>query len=64
MTEFFWVLHDAGGNDLRTTDPWPTKELAEAWMGAEWSALIDEGAEKVSLRQDDRVLYTMGLRAE
>jgi hypothetical protein len=62
VTEFTWVLHDASGKELRTTDPFPSKDLAEAWMGSEWSVLLDEGAEKASLAEDGRILYTMGLR--
>jgi hypothetical protein len=31
-------------------------------MGANWSALLDEGAETVSLVRDGEVVYDMGLR--
>ena len=60
--EFTWVLHDASGNDLRTSEEFETQEAAEAWMGSEWSALLDEGAETVSLMGGDERLYKMGLR--
>ena len=59
---FTWVLHDASGADLRSTEEFETKESAEAWMGSEWAALLDEGAETVSLMEGDERLYRMGLR--
>jgi hypothetical protein len=61
MAEFTWTLQDDKGQDLRTTDAFETKEEAEAWMGAEWSSLRDEGGEYVLLREGDRVVYRMGL---
>lgn len=64
MGDFHWVLHDAAGNDLRTSERFPTKDEAEAWMGREWAALLDEGAETVSLVEGDSTHYRMGLRAE
>ncbi|MGH2752979.1 MAG: hypothetical protein ACRDLB_00970 [Actinomycetota bacterium] len=62
MSSFTWTLLDASGNEMRSTEPFTTKEEAEAWMGAEWASLLDEGAEFVSLRSDDRQIYRMGLR--
>ena len=59
-----WVLHDKEGNDLRATDSFDSKEAAEAWMGDHWSELLDEGAETVSLMNDDKHEYRMGLRSE
>lgn len=59
---FTWVLHDASGSDLRTSEEFDTKDAAEAWMGTEWSALLEEGAETVSLMDGDERLYKMGLR--
>ena len=59
---FTWVLHDGSGNDLRTSGEFDTKDSAEAWMGSEWSALLEEGAETVSLMEGDERLYKMGLR--
>lgn len=65
MPQFFWVLHALDGNDMRRTDPFDTRVEAEAWMGAEWSTLLDEGAEEVSLIDEDgAVFYRMGLREE
>ncbi|HEV2757852.1 MAG TPA: hypothetical protein VG318_18990 [Actinomycetota bacterium] len=62
MPDYVWKLHDAGGGEMRRTDPFASKEEAEAWMGAEWSSLLDEGAETVSLVHGDETLYRMGLR--
>lgn len=59
---FRWVLHDASGADLRTTEEFETKDAAEAWMGSEWAALLEEGAETVSLMDGDTLSYRMGLR--
>ena len=61
MPNFTWTLQDPAGKDMRTTDPFTSKEEAEAWMGAEWSSLRDEGAEFVLLRADGDVIYRMGL---
>ena len=62
MSEFTWVLLDASGNELRKTEPFVSQEAAEAWMGAEWAALLEEGAESVSLRDGEEQVYRMGLR--
>ncbi|HEX2296628.1 MAG TPA: hypothetical protein VHN37_15150 [Actinomycetota bacterium] len=62
MAEFVWKLHGPSGEDLRATEPFASKDEAEAWMGAEWASLLDEGAETVSLVRDGDVLYRMGLR--
>jgi hypothetical protein len=61
MPDFTWTLQDGDGKDLRTSDAFPTKEEAEAWMGAEWSALRAEGGEYVLLREGDDIVYRMGL---
>lgn len=61
MYDFTWTLQDSDGKDLRTSEAFTTKEQAEAWMGAEWSALRDEGGEYVLLKQGDDVVYRMGL---
>jgi hypothetical protein len=61
MADFTWTLQDSDGKDLRTSDAFTTKEEAEAWMGAEWSALRAEGGEYVLLKEGDDVVYRMGL---
>lgn len=64
MATCSWVLHDAAGVALRETESFDSKEAAEAWMGTEWSTLLEEGAEEVSLVDDvtGNVYYRMGLR--
>lgn len=62
MAEFTWVLLDASGQELRTTEPFASQEAAERWMGSEWAVLLDEGAESVSLREGNTQVYKMGLR--
>ena len=61
MTELSWILHGPHGEDLRTSGSFASKEDAEAWMGAAWSSLRDEGAESVSLVSDGTVVYRMSL---
>ncbi|MGI8774183.1 MAG: hypothetical protein ACR2KQ_04085 [Actinomycetota bacterium] len=58
---YIWVLLDVSGNELRVTEAFDSKEAAEAWMGAEWSLLRDEGAEYVSLCSGDEQVYKMSL---
>lgn len=62
MSECRWLLKDAGGDELRSSETFGSREEAEAWMGAEWASLLDEGAETVVLLEDDATLYEMGLR--
>jgi hypothetical protein len=62
MSSYIWTLLDPAGNEMRSTDPFASQEDAEAWMGAEWASLLDEGAEFVSLRSGDKQIYKMGLR--
>lgn len=62
MAGYLWKLHGPAGEELRATEPFSSREEAEAWMGAEWAALLDEGAETVSLVSGDETLYRMGLR--
>jgi hypothetical protein len=61
--DFFWMLHDAGGAELKRSETFATKEDAEAWMGAQWESLLAEGAESVTLFEGDDEHYKMGLRA-
>ena len=62
MAEFTWKLRGASGEELRDTESFSSQADAEAWMGAHWSALLDEGAETVALVADGGTLYEMGLR--
>ncbi len=62
MADVTWKLLGPAGEELRETERFESQEDAEAWMGAHWSGLLDEGAESVSLIRDGEVLYDMGLR--
>lgn len=62
MPEVTWVLLAADGSEMRTTESFASQQEAEAWMGAEWAGLLQEGAEYVSLRSDGEQIYRMGLR--
>ena len=64
MSSYFWVLEDAGGNELRWTERFDSQEDAESWMGREWASLREEGAVVVVLMRDDEHLYRMGLNEE
>jgi hypothetical protein len=57
-----WILRDAAGGELRDTEAWPSKADAEGWLSQNWQQLLEEGAESVSLVEDSREDYTMGLR--
>jgi hypothetical protein len=58
---FSWVLHDAAGNELRRTDGFDSRGAAEEWLGREWRALREEGAESVRLLEDGAEVYRMEL---
>lgn len=62
MSTHHWILLDASGAEIRASEAFASKEEAEAWMGTEWSALLEEGAESVALVEGDRRIYEMGLR--
>lgn len=62
MSTFHWTLLDAQGSELRSTETFGSKEEAEAWMGAAWADLLEEGAESVALMKETTRLYEMGLR--
>lgn len=64
MMAFYWKLHDAGGDDMRSTQAFESRDEAEEWMGEQWAALAGEGAESVSLLSDGEELYRMSLAAE
>jgi hypothetical protein len=57
-----WILRDGSGGAMRDTHTWPSRQEAEDWMSQNWQQLLDEGAEAVSLVEDAREEYTMGLR--
>ena len=59
---FRWAPQDASGKDLPETHSFATQEEAEAWLAGAWEDLLAGGADQVTLRADDRVVYQMGLR--
>lgn len=61
MSAYHWVVHDAAGAEIRSSEPFDSKEQAEAWMGQEWKSLLDAGGGSVSLLHDGAVQYQMGL---
>jgi hypothetical protein len=62
MTDFYWTLHDEAGKDVGETPHFDSREEAEAFMGTDWEALLDQGGESASLKEGDEILYRMGLR--
>lgn len=62
MAGYTWKLRGPSGEDLRETERFESQADAEAWMGAHWSALLDEGAESVVLANEGTTVYEMGLR--
>ena len=64
MSGWRWVVHDAAGSDVSSTETFSSKDDAEAWLGLHWSELLDDGGESVTLMEDDRAEYRMGLREE
>jgi hypothetical protein len=56
-----WVLVGADGQEMRSTEPFDTKDEAEAWLSDHWAELAEEGAESVSLREGDAESYRMSL---
>lgn len=61
MSSFHWRTLDAEGNELSRSEDFDSKEAAEAWMGAEWKSLLEQGGHSVSLRSDDDEIYEMSL---
>lgn len=61
MSSFHWRTLDAEGNELSRSEDFDSKEAAEAWMGAEWKKLLEQGGHSVSLRSDDDEIYEMSL---
>jgi hypothetical protein len=57
-----WRYENAQGEPLRSAelppaDAFPTQSDAESWLGEEWRALLEAGVARVTLLEDDRVVY-------
>lgn len=64
MSKWHWVVLDARGSELSTTESLASRDEAEAWMGAHWAALLEEGGDSVTLVGGGESIYTMGLAQE
>lgn len=61
MGDWTWILLDANAHELRSTEAFDSQQAAEQWLAENWSNLADEGAESVSLRENDDETYRMSL---
>ena len=61
MGDWTWILLDDNGREVRATEAFDSQQAAEEWLGANWASLAEEGAESVSLRQNDEETYRMSL---
>ncbi len=53
-----WDLLDAAREPVPSAGgTFPTQSEAESWLGEEWRALLDDGVDAVTLRQDGEVVY-------
>ena len=59
-----WRYLDASGAEAGTSDGFPDREAAEAWMGEVWADLLERGVEQVVLLDEAgaKTIYRMGLR--
>jgi hypothetical protein len=58
---FSWRYLGPGGEDRGSSEPFPDREAAEAWMGDGWADLRARGIDEVILEEDGRERYRMGL---
>jgi hypothetical protein len=61
MSEWRWTMLDSSGTELRSSETFDSKQAAEQWLTATWRGLLDEGARSVSLTENGREEYRMGL---
>ncbi len=62
LMSWSWRYEEADGEPLRTAEPppaetFPTQSDAENWLGEEWRTLLAAGVARVTLLEDDRVVY-------
>ncbi|MGR4877943.1 hypothetical protein ACIPUC_00665 [Streptomyces sp. LARHCF249] len=61
-----WRFEKADGTETSPAvepEEFTTQGDAEAWIGEVWKELLDGGAERVTLFEDDSEMYVMSLRA-
>jgi hypothetical protein len=59
---FAWRFLDGQGEEVGTSERFPDRERAEAWMGEAWSGLVERGIEEVILVDEERGdIFRMGL---
>ncbi|GGJ84806.1 hypothetical protein GCM10010123_13060 [Pilimelia anulata] len=57
-----WRYEDAAGRPVDgPQETFPNQADAESWIGQAWRDLAAAGIDAVTLREDDRVEYTMSL---
>lgn len=63
---FGWSFLDSNGEEIGRSQQFADPESAEAWIGASWLDLLENGIQEVVLfdRQRDQRLYRMGLGAD
>ncbi len=63
MTPLVWRYVGESGDDRGESEPFDSREAAEAWIGAAWEDLLGDGVEEVVLQDAETgtVLYRMGL---
>lgn len=60
---WIWQYEDASGQQVGTSDPFPSQADAETWVGMEFEDLLGRGVEQVTLvNEGEKVYGPMGLR--
>ncbi len=59
-----WRYLGSEGQSLGSSEPFDNRQAAEEWMGEAWSGLLSGGVEEVTLEDDGREVYRMGLRED
>ncbi|MEH6377562.1 hypothetical protein V7793_24985 [Streptomyces sp. KLMMK] len=63
---WLWRFEKADGTETSPAvepEEFSTQGDAESWIGEVWKELLDGGAERVTLFEDDSEIYVMSLRA-
>lgn len=68
MAAWTWRFEKSDGTEVAPAvqpEEFTTQGDAESWVGEYWKQLADGGADQVTLREDDKVIYgPMSLHAE